>query len=173
MICPVSRSLSLYTGSTFHIVEYNSTTGTVIRKRQSFGYSDNRQVWMNTEKPILTSLSVHGAEANHGLFTAFQVVWKFPCNSSGLIWVTHNILYSVLLHQVSPLSPSCTSVGEILSLKLTYQWCTTLVCRYSISLFNFHLLLMQGFQRTDFACPSSRHIFRSSGSLCPVASFQA
>jgi hypothetical protein len=38
-----TQSSSLYSGSTFHIVEYNSTTGVVIRKRQSFGYSDNRQ----------------------------------------------------------------------------------------------------------------------------------
>jgi hypothetical protein len=31
----------LYTGSTFHVVEYNSTTGVVIRRRTSQGYADN------------------------------------------------------------------------------------------------------------------------------------
>ena len=31
-------------GSSFHVVDYNSTTGAVIRQRTSQGYADNRQV---------------------------------------------------------------------------------------------------------------------------------
>ena len=57
-------------GGSFHVVDYNSTTGAVIRQRTSQGYADNRLVKPVCIRGIPSDLlsQVPGHEVKHGDF---------------------------------------------------------------------------------------------------------
>lgn len=46
-------------GSSYHVVEYNSTTGAVIKQRTSQGYADNRLFQILTVKRSTSTNLVH------------------------------------------------------------------------------------------------------------------
>lgn len=74
-------------GSSFHVVEYNSTTGEVIKRRTAQGYSDGRCVISRfPASNILLTTLVPGLEDRLGGSTGSQIVSsvRVSCLSSDL-----------------------------------------------------------------------------------------
>ncbi|KAF8831798.1 hypothetical protein HHX47_DHR1001178 [Lentinula edodes] len=97
-------------GSTWHVVEYNSTTGDVIRKRTSQGYSDSRDFNAPLDPPPRPADSSAATVAANGLLLLAQVD---PTNAANWTNAAIQILQNVTSLAWNPSWQSLLSNGTV------------------------------------------------------------